>query len=131
MFLNKLENNEKIAFLTLAHHIARSDGDFSESERNVISTYCLEMQIEDIHYEEQNFNLNEILEKINNKENQKIVLLEIMALIYSDGLHEEEQKILNTIIEKFNISEALSIVYAEWSKSILSISNQGQALIKL
>lgn len=131
MFLNKLENNEKVAFLTLAHHIARSDGDFSENEQNVIATYCMEMQIQDINYNENDFNLDTVLSEIRSKENQKILLLEIMALIYSDGLHEEEQKILNRITEKYNISEALSIVYSEWSKSILSISNQGQALIRL
>jgi tellurite resistance protein len=131
MFLNKLEENEKVAFLTLAHHIARSDGDFSENEQNTIATYCLEMQIEDINYNENSFNLNEILSVIKDDENQKIVLLEIMALVYSDGLHQEEQKILDIIIEQYNISEALSIVYSQWSKSILSISNQGLALIKL
>jgi tellurite resistance protein len=131
MFLNKLEDNEKVAFLTLAHHIARSDGDFSENEQNVIATYCMEMQIEDINYNEDSFNLTKILSEIKSDENQKILLLEIMALIYSDGLHQEEQKILNIIIEHYNISEALSIVYSEWSKSILSISNQAQALIKL
>ena len=131
MFLNKLEENEKVAFLTLAHHIARSDGDFSENEQNIIVTYCMEMQIEDINYNENSFNLNEILSVIKGDENQKILLLEIMALVYSDGLHQEEQKILDIIIEQYNISEALSIVYSQWSKSILSISNQGLALIKL
>ncbi len=131
MFLNKLEDNEKVAFLTLAHHIARSDGDFSENEQNVIAIYCMEMQIQDINYDKNNFSLNTILSEIKSDENQKILLLEIMALIYSDGLHQEEQKILDMIIEQYNISEALSTVYSEWSKSILSISNQGQALIKL
>jgi tellurite resistance protein len=131
MFLNRLKEEEKVAFLELAHHIARSDGDFSEAEANVIATYCLEMQIDDINYKEDNFNLELILRKIADKENQKIVVLEIMALIYSDGLHNEEQKILEVIMIEYNISEALYIVYSEWSKSILAVSNQGQALIKL
>lgn len=131
MFLNKLQNDEKIAFLTIAHHIARSDGDFSENEKNTILTYCLEMQIEDIHYNEDSFDLNSNLSKIKSKESQKIFLLEIMALIYSDGLHEEEEKILNIIIETYNIDKTLLSLYAEWTKSILAISNQGQLLIKL
>jgi len=131
MFLNKLENNEKVAFLTIAHHIARSDGDFSENEQNTIATYCMEMQIEDINYNAESFNLNTILSEIKSKESQKILLLEIMALIYSDGLHEEEQKILNEIIKIYNINQSLLSVYAEWTKAILAISNQGQELIKL
>jgi len=131
MFLNKLEDNEKKAFLALAHHIARCDGNFSGNEHNIIAIYCFEMQIEDIGYSDTNFNLNTILEEFRSEEHIKIVLLEIMALIYSDGLHHEEQKILNVIIDKFNINKELVVVYAEWSKAILSISNQGQALIKL
>jgi len=131
MFLNKLEEDEKIAFLKLAHYIARSDDDFTENEQETISTYCMEMQVEDIVYDKDNFNLNDTLEVIKSKENQKIVLLEIMALIFSDGLHKEEQRILNVIIKKYNIDKILILVYAEWSKAILSIVNQGQALIQL
>ncbi|MDQ6979040.1 MAG: hypothetical protein Q9M09_02550 [Mariprofundaceae bacterium] len=131
MFLNRLNGNEKIAFLTLANHLARSDGDFSQNEKSIIATYCLEMQIKDVAYSEKEFNLNRILEEVENTESQKIILLEMMALVYADGLQEEEQNILNVIIEKFNISESIAVVYAEWSQSILSISRQGQALIKL
>jgi len=133
MFLNQLSNNEKIAFLTLAHHIARVDGDFSTNEQNIIKTYCMEMQIQDINYNENEFNLNTVLEKITNKENQKILLLEIMSLIYSDGIHinKEEQRILDIITEKYDINDTLYEVYLEWSKSILSIAKQGQALIRL
>ncbi len=32
MFLNRLEKEEKIAFLELAHYVARSDNDFSEKD---------------------------------------------------------------------------------------------------
>jgi len=132
MFLNRLEENEKVAFLNLAHHIARSDGDFSEDEREIIDVYCMEMQIEDIDYNESRFSLSDTLDTIKSKENQKVVLLEIMALIYSDDiLHIEEQRILNSIIKQYAISDALAIVYAQWSKSILAITNQGQALIEL
>jgi galactose-1-phosphate uridylyltransferase len=45
MFLNRLENEEKVAFLELAHHIARSDDDFSDQQKEIIATYCMEMQI--------------------------------------------------------------------------------------
>jgi len=131
MFLSKLDNNEKKSFLMLAHNIARSDGDFSENEQNMIDTYCMEMQISDVNYDKNNFSLELILDTFKSQENQKIVLLEIMALVFSDGLHEKEQEILNVIADKFNVSEDLTVVYGEWSKAILSIAKQGQALIRL
>lgn len=132
MFLNRLEKEEKIAFLELAHYIAKSDNDFSESEKEIISKYCVEMEIDNIALDENSFDLDKSLSKIKDKRSQKIVLLEIMALIYSDNhMHIEEKKILDSIVEKFGLNETLSVVYGEWAKSILALFIQGNALIEL
>ena len=132
MFLNRLTTDEKKSFLELAHHIARSDDNFSDKQKEIIATYCLEMQIEDIDYNEENYNLDTTLSKFINSINQKIVLLEVMALVYSDNvLHEEEKKILDVMISKFSLNPILADIYAEWTKSILAITAQGQALIEL
>ena len=132
MFLNRLNQEEKVAFLELAHHIARSDNDFSNLQKEIINGYCAEMQISDIEYNDKDFNLETTLSKVNSSQSQKIILLEVMALIYSDDiLHEEEQKILNTMIEKFELSHAIADVYTQWSKSILALTIQGEALLHL
>ena len=132
MFLNRLTTDEKIAFLNLAHHIARSDNDFSDKQKEIIATYCLEMQINDIQYNENDYNLDTTLSKFTNNTNQKIILLEVMALVYSNNmLHQEEKKILDSIIKKFNLNPVLTDVYGEWTKSILSITAQGEGLIEL
>jgi len=129
MFLSQLNSDEKGAFLKLAHYIARCDGDFSEAEVNTISTYCIEMQIEDIEYNDSKFDLESILNKFKSEESRKIVLLEIMALIYSDGLEEREQKILDKMVEVFNLAKELEVTYSEWTQSILKISAKGYDLI--
>jgi len=132
MFLNRLTTDEKKAFLELAHHMARSDNNFSEKQKEIISTYCFEMQIDDIDYKEDSFNLETTLRRFVNKSNQKIVLLEIMALVYAnDSVDREEKKILDSIIVTFNLNPVLTVIYAEWAKSILAITAQGQALIEL
>ncbi len=132
MFLHKLKKSEKVAFLKLAHHIAKSDNDFSESQKNIIGTYCMEMQINDIKYSEKNFDLKKTLSKFKSQKSQKIVLLEIMALIYSDSyLHEEEEKVLIAMVEKFKLPFSLTLVYGEWTKAMLALYNQGNALIEL
>jgi galactose-1-phosphate uridylyltransferase len=132
MFLNRLTIEEKVAFLELAHHVARSDNDFSDDQKEIIAIYCLEMQIEDIDYKEEDYNLDTTLSKFQNSTNQKIILLEVMALVYSDNiLHEEEKKILDAMIAKFDLNPILVDIYAEWTKSILAITAQGQALIEL
>ena len=132
MFLNRLEKEEKIAFLELAHYVARSDNDFSLSQKDIINNYCIEMQIENIEFNVNKFDIYNTLGKITNKKSHKIVLLEIMALIYSDNfLHEEERKVLEKILEEFNLNYHLATVYGEWAKAILSLYIQGNALVEL
>jgi len=132
MFLNRLNPQEKVVFLELAHHIARSDNDFSDEQKSIIETYCMEMAIEDIEYNKDLFNIETLLAKVEDKKSQKIILLEIMALVYSDNfLHIEEKKVLDKMIDIFGLNPSLAIVYGEWAKSILALSIQGQALIEL
>jgi uncharacterized tellurite resistance protein B-like protein len=132
MFLNKLDTEERVAFLELAHHIARSDGEFSEEEKLIIGKYCMEMQIDDVEFDEENFDIYNTLSKIKKADSRKVVLLEIMALIYSDDfLHEEERIVLEKILEEFDLSYNLSIVYSEWAKTMLSLYKQGNALVNL
>ncbi len=132
MFLSRLEEKEKITFLELAHYVARKDNHFSISEKDIINNYCMEMQISNIDFDFEKFDIYDTLGKIKNKKSQKIVLLEIMALIYSDNfLHEEERRVLEKILEEFNLNYHLATVYGEWAKAILSLYIQGNALIEI
>jgi len=132
MFLNILKKNEKVAFLELAHNIARSNGNFSNKQKEIISTYCFEMQINDIAYAANKFDLKETLNKFTTNKSKKIAFLEIMALIYSDNIvHKEEQKIIDIMLELFGFSQVLANIYLEWTKTILAVSEQGKLLIEL
>ncbi|WP_349636701.1 hypothetical protein [Sulfurimonas sp. SWIR-19] len=127
-----MNKEEKIGFLELAHHMARSDGDFSDIQKSIIEKYCMEMQIEDIDYDEANFDIYNTLSKITHKTSKKIVLLEIMALVYADDyLHEGERIVLEKMLEEFDLNYNLSIVYTQWAKAMLSLYTQGNALIEL
>lgn len=132
MFLNRLTISEKEAFLTLAHHVSRADGNLLASEKLVIAQYCVEMQINDIDYQESAFNLHDVLSKFEDESHQRIALLELMALVYADGmLATQEETLIAAIIEYFDLNPMLAIVYREWSKSIISLTIQGEALINL
>lgn len=137
MFLNTLNESDKISFLELAHHLAWSSGDVSEREKAVLKNYCDEMQVQDIVYDEAKFNLNDTLSRISNKRDQRIITLEILALILSehnlnlDSMHEAEKEVIEAINTHFAINEHLFSVYVEWSKSMLSLARQGESLIEL
>lgn len=132
MFLNRLNFEEKQAFLHLAHHIANVDDEFSKEERNIIDKYCMEMQIDDIEYDPENFDLEKVLGVFEEESHKKIALLEVMALVWSDNkLHQAEEKVLDDMVKYFRLNPNLAIVYKEWAKSILSLFIQGEALIHL
>ena len=133
MFLNRLNSEEKTAFLALAHHVARSDADFSSDERIIIAKYCMEMQIDDIHdYDDETFELEQILNRFATTSHRNIVLLELLVLVYADGrLAEQESLVIGRFVAHCNINPNLSIIYKEWAKNILSLYTQGEALIHL
>lgn len=132
MFLNRLSGKEKVAFLELAYYIANSDNDFSSKEEEVINSYCVEMQIDNIDFDKSNFDLDLTLSNIESAQSQKIVLLEIMALVYSDNiLHQAEENVLQSMTEKFQLNPKLVSVYAEWSKAMFALTIQGISLIEL
>ena len=132
MFLNQLSDDEKVSFLKLAHHIANSDNDYSDVQKEIIVQYCSEMQVSDITEDEKEEDYSSVIDSVKNPRVQKIIILEIMALVYSDNyLHVEEEKILKHMSEAFNVSESLSEVYTCWSKSILALYGQANALISI
>ena len=132
MFLNRLDQKEKVAFLELAYYVANSDNDFSSKEEDVINSYCVEMQIDNIDFDKSNFDLDLTLSNIESSQSQKIVLLEIMALVYSDNiLHQAEAKVLQSMADKFQLNPKLVSVYAEWSKAMFALTIQGISLIEL
>lgn len=132
MFLNRLDQVSKKSFLQLAHHIGRSDDTFSNMQKTLIQGYCSEMGIDDIAFEESEFSLENTLKNITEKEAQKIVLMEVLALVYSDNImHPSEKEVVDTMVDLWEINSSLVTVYGEWSKSLLSISITGEALLEV
>ena len=132
MFLNRLSLDEKHAFMAIAHHIAHADREVTIDEANILAKYCMEMQMDDLEYNESEFDLPQALDTFQSEVHQKIAFLEIMALVYADGVQcHEEQKLLDLMINHFELNPNLAVVYREWAKSILALFIQGEALIHL
>ena len=132
MFLNRLEQTSKEVFIQLAHHLARSDEAFTNIQKSLIDGYLNEMDISDIKYNEEEFSLEECICLVTNKEDQKIILLELLAIVYADNLmHPAEKEIIDTMVDTWKINSSLVVVYGEWSRSLLSLQIQGEALLDL
>jgi uncharacterized tellurite resistance protein B-like protein len=132
MFLNKLDTQSKEAFLELSYFVAKSDESFSDIQKSLIEGYAKEMDIENIQFDEKKFSLEDNLKRVINKDYQKIILMEILAIVYTDSLmHPEEKKIIDVMVDVWNINSSLVIVYGEWAKNLLSLYIQGDALLDL
>jgi len=132
MFLLKLNENEKKAFMQLAHYVARIDGNFGDEEKVVMQTYTYEMGIEDEGFNESEFNLDKTLETFESDEAKRVALIEIMALIYADNrVDEKEEEIIESICNKFVITRKKAMMYEEWTKAMLALYKQGELFLSV
>jgi tellurite resistance protein len=129
MFLNSLNNEQKEAFLDLALFVAHADGEFSDDEKLIVEQYQLEMETS---YDPniKGKKVEDIINCFENKRDRNIVLIELMALVHSDDeFCENEQKLIDYIAKTFSISSEQCEKFENWSKSILSVINEGGALV--
>ena len=132
MFLNRLDNNSKEVFLSLAYYISTVDSLYVNIQKTLISKYLQEMNIADIDFDINLFELVDSVKKVTNKEDQKIILIELLGIVYNDGVITNiEKEMLDKIVDTWNINSSLVVVYSEWSKNLLSLYVQGEALLEL
>ena len=107
MFLGRLSEKEKNAFLSLSVHASNSNGVFAEEEKMMIREYCKEMEIPFFDVEK-TIPLDKVVELFKESELsiKKIVLLEILGLLYSDGVVDDsEKKFVNEYAKKIGLTK--------------------------
>jgi hypothetical protein len=122
MFLTKLQQEEKEAFLELAYLMATVDGKFSVFENPVIAKYQKEMDLED--YKIKGLAIEDILKVFKEERSKHIVLTEILRLVYSDGIvHETEQASITLIKEHFGFEANRYANFKDWIEGIKKLAN--------
>lgn len=133
MFLNKLSNEKKELFLSLAFNISHVDGTYSHEEKYMLEQYCIEM---DINLNKINLNEDfdyvlDTINKICDSYEKKIIVFEAIGLILADGiLHDKEKNAIINMIKLFGINEKyfdeckkLIIEYYDLQARILNLVN--------
>ncbi len=134
MFLNYLKDETKEEFLKLCVHAALANDVLENEEKEAISAYCREMDIE-VHMPKIGSDFTDILNNI--KENttviqKKIIILEILALVKSDGIYDErEQMFMLDLVRGLDIDETvisqlliLLDKYIEIGQELYSVVNE-------
>lgn len=122
MFLTKLQQEEKEAFLELAYLMATIDGKFSVFENPVIVKYQKEMDLED--YKIKGLAIDDILKVFKEERSKHIVLIEILRIVYSDGIvHENEQNSIRLIKEHFGFDPNKYASFKDWIVGIKELAD--------
>ena len=122
MFLKNLNEKCKKSFLELCVNIAKSDGSFGETEKQMIYEYCDELGFDrniPCCTTELDILLRDLC-AISTESEKKIILLELYGLVYADQVFEKEEKnIIDSYVKFSNINaedeEAIRRLYDEYT----------------
>jgi tellurite resistance protein len=129
MFLNQLTEKEQVAFIELAHLVAVADGIMSEQEQELIQLYKQEAALSD-GYQIQDLPLEEILKAFESETSKNIALLEVLAVIFSDGTYSfDERQIVKLIKQSFGFTLEKYETYKAWIRKINDVYAEGVQLI--
>ncbi|MCU0285589.1 MAG: TerB family tellurite resistance protein [Acidobacteria bacterium] len=117
MFLSRLNLDQRKAFLALSMKIIGSDGAFEPRERQLIEAMRYEMALfTETDIPKGYVSVEEMAKTFDTRQSQVILMLECIALAYSDEMfHEEEQKILRELALIFNFTEAEATAMENWT----------------
>ncbi|MCU6707247.1 TerB family tellurite resistance protein [Paenibacillus sp. J5C_2022] len=132
MFLHFLEQQvHKLAFLEIAHLAAKADGNVNWKERGKLRSYIEEMGLLDVDIDLSNpRSLAEIASAVQDKSVQKIFLIEILMLLYTDGdYNDEEKEIVTDLKDLFGFSDETYESMREWVIAMDKLKIDGIKLI--
>ena len=130
MYLNYLEKNEKLAFLKLTHIIANADNNICENEKIIIGSYCNEMGIENIPINIDNESVDSLSKEFKSLISKKVTILELMSVINANNEFKDSEKIIiDNLINHFELNDKFLKNIEIWSKSLMTLIDQGTNLV--
>jgi uncharacterized tellurite resistance protein B-like protein len=116
MFLSRLNQEQKKAFLAIAMKIVGADGQLDPKERQMIEGMRYEMGLfTETDIATGYVEVEELAKPFDTRESRIILMLESIALAYADEeMHGEEQKILRELALIFELSEKEATTMENW-----------------
>lgn len=101
MFLSALGNRQKELFRDISIFIAFSDGEYADSEKVLMNSYCTEMCIPYTEHATTK-NIDEAIDeivKISSDNDKRAIGFEIMGMVMADGVYEDSERVC---VEKYS-----------------------------
>ena len=132
LFLHLLQSPEhKIAFLQLAHIVAKADGFVARNERGYLRAFMEEMEIYELEAPlEEDLPLEALAERVRDEQARNIFIAEILLLVFADGRYDEkERRIVADLKRAFGYSEAGYEAIKDWVIRMDRLRTEGVKLI--
>jgi uncharacterized tellurite resistance protein B-like protein len=127
MYLAQLNQEERLAFLSLARHLVARDGKLQSSEQELLQALAAEMGIE--VDEEEDLAFLDAVSAFETRRSRRIAALELITLAHVDErYHEEEIRFLKDLFHAFEIPLEQMEAYEAWVKRYLAVIREGAAL---
>ena len=129
MYLHLLNDDQKAAFLTLAHRVSLADGEDDMDEISALDDIKAQM------HSDKRPDMSEVLGDLplapfESPRDQAIVLMELLTITYADGyLHEAEAKLIGEIAAAFEINQERLNAMAEWAMDALDLACGGDQML--
>jgi tellurite resistance protein len=129
MFLSMLTQEQKEAFLCLAHNVVVSDGDLTVGEELMMEEMRREMNVDPgfvAHY----IKLDGIENIFTTRRSRATVVIALIQLGYADGAFEvEEQSFLKVLCEAFEIDNSDFALIDNWVKRLAALEREASAFM--
>jgi hypothetical protein len=131
MFLSKLNDNEKKAFMSLARKLVLTDNQIDEFEQNVIDGFMTEMVLSKSHTDFPAWD-NALLTLANSANSiKRAVIVELLSVCYANNDFDVEQvKLLDEIRVALGIPTNFTAKAKAWVQKILDVTSQGFNLVE-
>lgn len=130
MFLSRLSEKEKKAFIVLARSISKADGIVEKEEEQLLQVFLKEMDLEE---EKPDFSINDCYLIFNKSSNivKRAIYVELLSLVISDKVYDQQEKeILNEIKNKLGLSESFVDEAFGWLNDYLKLVTKGFQLVE-
>lgn len=119
MYLNKLNKEQKELFLDLCINAAEANKEFAVEEKQLIEQYCEEMRLAEVRLKSNHDFESAVLRltEISSKAELRMMLLEITALVLTDGEFDKAEK---DFIDRFVESTGMNCETFDEMKQILT-----------
>lgn len=133
MFLYQLNLPEKMAFLQLAKElIIMDDNHTDEDEMSMLVLMCNEMQISMNDILSIEFSVEQLSKQFKHIESQKICILELIVLAYSNHeYHPMQNSLISSLQNLFDIKVDEIDKMENWVKKLSSVYAEGIELIEM